>query len=142
MANVRKNLAYYRALPYTRRMEHKEDEGEWASYWVANLNELPGCFATGKTRSEAIYNLNGIFDDYIEGLIELGDVIPEPAHPIIAQARQISEQTPQDQVDIYEVIKEPIISPRPRREAVRLRDAFKRDDELVRNSRSEIYAYS
>jgi len=34
--------------------------------------------ATGKTRQEAVCNLKGFFDEYIEGLLEWGEKIPEP----------------------------------------------------------------
>lgn len=84
-----RDLAYYRALPYTRRVVHKEDEGEWTSYFVASIEELEGCFATGKKREEAIYNLQLMFDDYIQGLLDMGDDIKEPEHPAFTGASEV-----------------------------------------------------
>ena len=73
-----KDLAYYQALPYTRQVVRKNDEG---LYFVATYAELDGIFGTGDTRSEAINQLNLMFDDGITGLLDMGAPIPEPVHP-------------------------------------------------------------
>lgn len=39
---------------------------------------LPGCLATGSSRSEALYNLQSAFDEFIEAHLEWGTDIAEP----------------------------------------------------------------
>ena len=74
-----KDLAYYKALPYTRQVVRKNAAGHF--YFVAEYAELDGIFGTGDTRSEAINQLNLMFDDGITGLLDMGAPIPEPVHP-------------------------------------------------------------
>lgn len=73
---MKKDLAYYRTLPYTRLVEQVTDEA--GSYYVARIEELRGCLAAGDTRLEAVANLKGAFDEYIEALLGWGSDIPEP----------------------------------------------------------------
>jgi len=72
----RKDLDYYRSLPYERtlRVEH-DDDGE---YFVASIRELQGVEADGATHWEALFELQAAFDDAIQALLEWGDDIPEP----------------------------------------------------------------
>jgi len=46
--------------------------------YVAEVPELAGCAADGATYSEALSNLEGIIDEWIETARELGRAIPEP----------------------------------------------------------------
>lgn len=78
MTEMKKDIQYYRELPYTKRVDREHDEGEWETYYAATISELPGCMATGKTRQEALCNLKYFFDEYIEGLLEWRESIPEP----------------------------------------------------------------
>jgi predicted RNase H-like HicB family nuclease len=58
-------------------------------YWViieetpnnysANVPDLPGCIATGKTVNETLDNIRDAITMHIEGLREDGLPIPEPA---------------------------------------------------------------
>lgn len=73
---MKKDLAYYRALPYTRRIDLEEEGGQ--QYFVASVVELPGCFAVGQTREDAIANLKTVFDDWIQAKLAWGSPIPEP----------------------------------------------------------------
>jgi len=41
--------------------------------------DLPGCIATGKTRNEAEKNIKKAISFHIEGLVEDGLPLPEPA---------------------------------------------------------------
>ena len=132
---IKKDLAYYRALPYTRRVEYKEDEGEWASYFLSNIDELPGCFATGKTRSEAIYNLSLLFDDYIEGLLELRGEIPEPVHPIAAKP-EVSDQLMAEQPSIRYDEVETTIDPQPEEPA----STWEQVKDQFSGAQEEVYA--
>ena len=71
-----KDQAYYRALPYTRRIEVVEDDGR--EYFVASIPELPGVRADGRNHIEALYHLDGAFSDYLDAMMEWGEEIPEP----------------------------------------------------------------
>ncbi len=50
-----------------------EDQG-----FVAEVPELPGCMADGATYSEAVVNVEGIIDEWVETARDLGREIPEP----------------------------------------------------------------
>ena len=72
-----KTAAYYRQLPYTRRVRHvEEDTGE--SYFVAYIEVLGGLEADGDTPSDALANLADAFQDYIAAMLEWRELIPEP----------------------------------------------------------------
>ena len=58
-----KNLQRYRALPYTRRVRLHVENGE--KYWVARVDELPGCRIDAPTREEAFLYLDEVFENYI-----------------------------------------------------------------------------
>jgi predicted RNase H-like HicB family nuclease len=51
----------------------KEDEA-----FIAEVPELPGCAADGKTQQEALANVQMIAAEWIETARELGRSIPEP----------------------------------------------------------------
>lgn len=46
-------------------------------YWVAQCPSLPPCISQGKTKEEAIANIQEAIELYIEVLQEEGRVIPE-----------------------------------------------------------------
>ena len=46
--------------------------------FIAEVPELPGCMADGRTYEEAIKNIHVIIDEWIETAIELGKEIPLP----------------------------------------------------------------
>lgn len=70
---MKKDLQYYRALPYTRAIRPSEDGG-----WEASIEELPGCFAVGNTSGEAAILLDCAFDEYVEAKLAWGSDIVEP----------------------------------------------------------------
>lgn len=84
-----KDVAYYRRLPYTRRVELRTDNPE-GPYYLAYLQEMPGLRIDGSTPEEALLKLDQTFDDWIESMLELGDEIPEPEQ----WPGQLWEQTP------------------------------------------------
>ena len=51
----------------------KDDEA-----FIAEVPELPGCMADGKTRKEAIENAERVIDEWIEIAREDGEPIPTP----------------------------------------------------------------
>lgn len=46
--------------------------------FVAEVPELPGCMAHGKTQEIALKNVNEAIELYIDTAKEFGDPIPEP----------------------------------------------------------------
>lgn len=46
--------------------------------FIAEVPELPGCAADGPTRQEALRNLEGVIQEWIETARELGRPIPVP----------------------------------------------------------------
>ena len=46
-------------------------------YWIAQCPSLPPCISQGKTKEEAISNIQEAIELYIEVLQEEGRVIPE-----------------------------------------------------------------
>ncbi|OIO02822.1 hypothetical protein COS16_04010 [Candidatus Desantisbacteria bacterium CG02_land_8_20_14_3_00_49_13] len=46
--------------------------------FIADVPELPGCMADGKTYQEALDNAKGVIHEWIETAKELGRAIPEP----------------------------------------------------------------
>ena len=46
--------------------------------FIAEVPELPGCSAHGKTRSEALEQVDQAMDLWIETAREFGEPIPEP----------------------------------------------------------------
>nr|VFJ70433.1 MAG: Predicted nuclease of the RNAse H fold, HicB family [Candidatus Kentron sp. FM]VFJ70813.1 MAG: Predicted nuclease of the RNAse H fold, HicB family [Candidatus Kentron sp. FM]VFK18735.1 MAG: Predicted nuclease of the RNAse H fold, HicB family [Candidatus Kentron sp. FM] len=46
--------------------------------FVAEVPELPGCMADGRTYQEALYNAERIIQEWIETARELGRMVPEP----------------------------------------------------------------
>ena len=84
------DLAYYKRLPYTRRVEIRDEPG--GAYFLARIGEIPFIRAEGATQEDALYNLAQLFEDCIEAMIENGDMIPEPptvfpAGPVAVQER-------------------------------------------------------
>lgn len=74
-----KDLKYYRSLRYTRRCQLFMEEG--TRYWLAWIEELPGCKVEGSSKEEAYKNLGELFDDYVTSKVERGSApIPEPEH--------------------------------------------------------------
>ncbi|MCM3129000.1 type II toxin-antitoxin system HicB family antitoxin [Paenibacillus sp. MER 78] len=75
--NVKKDLAYYMALPYTIQIKHMNDES--GAYYLATVVELDGCKSHGDTPEQALAMVKEAMEGYIEVKIEFGDMIPEPA---------------------------------------------------------------
>ncbi len=46
--------------------------------YIAEVPELPGCAADGKSYQEAIANVETIIDEWIETAKQLGRPVPEP----------------------------------------------------------------
>lgn len=46
--------------------------------FIAEVPELPGCMADGKTYAEAVMNVEVVISEWLETAKELGRTIPEP----------------------------------------------------------------
>ncbi len=57
----------------------KQDE-----IFVAEVPELAGCAAHGKTQTEAVQNVNDAIELWVETAREFGDKIPEPKQRLLA----------------------------------------------------------
>jgi len=79
---MKRDLQYYQGLPYSRQSECLHEEG-CAPYWVAWIEELPGCKTDGPTLGEAMLNLDSAFDDYIGAMLEFCTSIPIPARRVV-----------------------------------------------------------
>ena len=67
---------------YLKRPYHIEigwsesDEGD--AGWVAEVKELRGCIAQGRSREELLENIDRAMEAWIDDALEAGDPIPEP----------------------------------------------------------------
>ncbi len=52
-------------------------------YFVAEIPSLPGCISQGKTRQEALKNIQEARELYIESLIQDGEPIPEDCYEVV-----------------------------------------------------------
>lgn len=100
---MKRKLDYYRALPYSRRAEGIHDD-DGAPYWIAWIEELPGCKTDGATYWEAMLNLDSAFDDFIRAMLEFGSRIPLPNEH---SRRYVVSEITRDQIPLdyfYEVL--------------------------------------
>ena len=51
--------------------------------YIAEVPELPGCAADGKTYKQAVANVEVIIQEWVETATELGRAIPEPKGRLI-----------------------------------------------------------
>jgi predicted RNase H-like HicB family nuclease len=78
-----KDLAYYKRLPYTRVVWQERDT-DGTIYWRAEYRELRGCSTEGNSEAEAIWNLQQLFDEYMQMRIDEGGDIPEPVFALVS----------------------------------------------------------
>jgi len=51
--------------------------------YIAEVPELPGCMADGKTYDEVVENVTQVIKEWMETAIELGHEIPKPKGRLI-----------------------------------------------------------
>ena len=73
---MKKDLKYYLSLTYPMTIMKDVEEGE--TYYIAEIPDLPGCGAHGKTVEEALNSLEEARELWIETSFEKGMEIPEP----------------------------------------------------------------
>jgi len=72
---MKRTVDYYLGLHYTHRARPQYDEGR---YWLAWIEELPGCKVEGGSKAEAFAKLSQLLPEYIKAKLERGSPIPEP----------------------------------------------------------------
>ena len=73
--------------------------------FIAEIPELPGCMADGKTYQEALQNAEIMIDEWLETARELGRKIPQPKGRLKFAQCNILEAKTQVQ-DILEIIEQ------------------------------------
>lgn len=73
---MEKNLEYYLQLPYTLQLIKGPDPDQ---PWFIQVKELPGCMSHGDTPDEAVAMIREAMELWLEGALEDGLAIPEPA---------------------------------------------------------------
>ena len=71
------NVEAYVQLPYRMRLDRRDD-GDGA-YWLATVEELPGCMSDGDTRAEALSRVQDAMHGWSSAALEDGRSIPEPS---------------------------------------------------------------
>lgn len=72
--NIKKMVSDHLKKPYSRILIPEEDGG-----YSAEILEFPGCFSQGDTVDEAMQNIEGAAQNWIEATLEAGKPIPSPA---------------------------------------------------------------
>ena len=67
----------YIKRPYHIEIVWSESEDGDAG-WVAEVKELRGCIAQGRTREDLLTNIDRAIEAWIDDALEAGDPIPEP----------------------------------------------------------------
>jgi predicted RNase H-like HicB family nuclease len=67
----------YLELPYHIVIQHLNDES--GSYYFATVQEFDGCMSDGDTYEEAITNIREAMELWIEGKLDGGFPVPQPA---------------------------------------------------------------
>jgi predicted RNase H-like HicB family nuclease len=75
---IRKDVAYYRSLPYRRTIEIEVGADEARPLFIARIEEIPFIRIHGESREEALARLDEVFGDCLQSLIDAGESIPEP----------------------------------------------------------------
>jgi antitoxin HicB len=83
------DLKTYLELPYTVLLR-RDNEGDF----VAKIDELPGCVAHGKTREEALVNLDEAKVLWVEDCLENGDPVPLPAEEEVMPSGKWLQRVP------------------------------------------------
>ena len=85
-------IASYLKRPYHIEIVWSESEDGDAG-WVAEVRELRGCIAQGRTREELLTNIDRAMEAWIDDALEAGDPIPEP-RPNVAYSGKVLVRMP------------------------------------------------
>ena len=75
---MKKDLGYYRSLPYSLTVERFTDEEDGETYFRASFKELPHVKGVHRERLMAVQLAKELFDSYIQAQLEWEEDIPEP----------------------------------------------------------------
>ncbi len=82
----------YLKRPYHIEIVWSESEDGDAG-WVAEVKELRGCIAQGRTREELLSNIDRAMEAWIDDALEAGDPIPEP-RPTVSYSGKVLVRMP------------------------------------------------
>jgi predicted RNase H-like HicB family nuclease len=71
-----RDLAYYRSLPWTVRVEEEGEDGE--REWVLQVEELPGLAIVGDSQSEVMLKYPAALELFLESYLRDGEEPPLP----------------------------------------------------------------
>ena len=71
------SIEHYLKRPYHIEIVWSESAAGDAG-WVAEVKELRGCIAQGRSREELLGNIDRAMEAWIDDALEAGDPIPEP----------------------------------------------------------------
>jgi predicted RNase H-like HicB family nuclease len=74
---MKKDLAYYKSLPYEREVLPRDDES--GRYFVVRLRDMPEVYGFGPTKQNAIRMMREALPEHVSYCLERGVAIPEPA---------------------------------------------------------------
>lgn len=75
---MKKDLAYYRSLPYRRTIRRFMEEEDGEIYFCVSFAELPHVKGIHTNHLEALRLAHELFDAYVQAQLEWGEPIPEP----------------------------------------------------------------
>ena len=78
---MKKDLAYYRSLPYTLRVTRFVEEEDGETYFCASYDQIPHVKGVHEERLLAVRLAKELFDAYIEAQLAWGQDIPVPDSP-------------------------------------------------------------
>jgi predicted RNase H-like HicB family nuclease len=83
---MKKDIAYYRNLPWTYTVETTQEAGELL--YIVYVNELPGIATDAPTLEQAMKEIKEIMEIVFEIRLEHNEAIPEPVIFENAQKRK------------------------------------------------------
>ena len=78
---MKKDLAYYRGLPYRMELGRFEEEEDGQRYYCASYIHLPQVKGVHQDRLMAIKLARNSFDSFVEARLQWGEKIEEPETP-------------------------------------------------------------
>lgn len=83
----------YLDLPYHIEIVRSESPEDDDGGWVAEVRELKGCIAQGRTPDELMANIRGAMGAWIDDALSVGDRIPQP-RPEVTQSGKLLVRMP------------------------------------------------
>ena len=90
---MKRDLAYFRGLPYEFYVDRFVEEEDGKIYYRAAYRELPAIQGVHQDSLLAINLARELFDSYVEAQLEWGNDLPEPAPRFRAPGGQLKIST-------------------------------------------------